>query len=82
MRVGDVCVFIRYKRQIRPGARVFEPGDVIVAVEREDDCRYAFQVITKDRQIVAWLRDTLQPDEYVRVRMAPVIATLPSQAVR
>lgn len=77
MRVGDQCVFVRYRRKIRPGGRVFEPGDIIAASAKTSDVSYIFHVVDSQGAVVPWLCDTLYQDEFVRLRHAPMISSLP-----
>lgn len=76
MRIGDQCVFIRYRGNLRSGTRVFEPGDVVVATDRTGDVSFIFQGVDSRGEVIPWLRDTLHSDEYVRLRYAPLIANL------
>ena len=77
MRIGDQCVFYRYRRAIRPGARVFEAGDVIVATQKTGDVSWIFYGLDSRGVVVPWLRDRLDHDEFVRLRNAPIISDLP-----
>lgn len=77
MRVGDQCVFFRYRRTIRPGARIFAPGDIIVATEKTGDVSWIFHGVDADGAYVPWLCDQLHLDEFVRLRYAPMISKLP-----
>lgn len=81
MRIGDQCVFVRYRRTIRPGGRVFEVGDIIVATEKIGDVSYIFHVVDGQGAVVPWLSDTLYQDEFVRLRHAPMISRFPRREV-
>ena len=77
MRIGDQCVFVRYRRTIRPGARVFEGGDIIVATQKVGDVTWVFHGVDSHGAVVPWLRDQLDLEEFVRLRHAPMISHLP-----
>lgn len=77
MRIGDQCVFVRYRRTIRPGARVFEGGDLIVATQKVGDVTWIFHGVDSQGAVVLWLRDRLDHDEFVRLRHASMISNLP-----
>lgn len=77
VRVGEQCVFIRYRRTIRPGSRVFEPGDVIVMTHKSEGGLTVFHGVDGFGACIPWLRDTLYHDEYVRLRNAPMISAIP-----
>lgn len=82
MRVGDQCVFVRYRRTLRPGSRIFEPGDRIVATEKTGDVSWVFHGVDADGAYVPWLRDQLYHDEFVRLRHADMISRLPAPAAQ
>ena len=76
-RLGEQCVFVRYRRTIRPGSRVFEPGDIIVMTHKSEGGLTVFHGVDGFGACVPWLHDTLHHDEYVRLRNTPMISAIP-----